>query len=118
MILTPRLACMAALGAAKCSMPAADIGTDRQAAVSLLLDGHIALRLSARISVRNAGMQTQCEKEHNASLSLRLAPPGLGYVLVEECDTTVTIAGMVARPSQDFDCRTVNKATTCCCSNR
>ena len=91
MILTPRLACMAALVPPNARL--ADIGTDHgKLPISLLLDGHIASAIGSDIRSGPLAHAQRNAKEHNVSLSLRLAP-GLEAVRAEECDT-VTIAGM------------------------
>lgn len=91
MILTPRLACMAALVPPNARL--ADIGTDHgKLPISLLLDGHIASAIGSDIRSGPLAHAERNAKEHNVSLSLRLAP-GLEAVRAEECDT-VTIAGM------------------------
>ena len=91
MILTPRLACMAALVPQNARL--ADIGTDHgKLPISLLLDGHIASAIGSDIRSGPLAHAERNAKEHNVSLSLRLAP-GLEGVRAEECDT-VTIAGM------------------------
>ena len=91
MILTPRLACMAALVPQNARL--ADIGTDHgKLPISLLLDGHIASAIGSDIRSGPLAHAERNAKEHNVSLSLRLAP-GLEAVRAEECDT-VTIAGM------------------------
>lgn len=71
----------------------ADIGTDHgKLPISLLLDGHIASAIGSDIRSGPLAHAERNAKEHNVSLSLRLAP-GLEAVRAEECDT-VTIAGM------------------------
>ena len=89
MILTPRLACMAALVPQNVRL--ADIGTDHgKLPISLLLDGHIASAIGSDIRSGPLAHAERNAKEHNVFLSLRLAP-GLEAERAEECDT-VTIA--------------------------
>lgn len=78
-------------GAAECSIGGYRNGS-RQAPISLLLDGHIASAIGSDIRSGPLAHAERNAKEHNVSLSLRLAP-GLEAVRAEECDT-VTIAGM------------------------
>ena len=91
MILTPRLACIAALVPQGAHL--ADVGTDHgKLPISLLLEGRIASAIGSDIGegpLSHAGRNAQ---EHGVSLSLRLAH-GLDAVRPEECDT-VSIAGM------------------------
>lgn len=91
MILTPRLACMAALVPQGARL--ADIGTDHgKLPISLLLNGRITEAIGSDIRSGPLAHAERNAKEHNVSLSLRLAP-GLEAVQAGECDT-VTIAGM------------------------
>ena len=91
MILTPRLACMAALVPQGARL--ADIGTDHgKLPISLLLNGRITEAIGSDIRSGPLAHAERNTREHNVSLSLRLAP-GLEAVQAEECDT-VTIAGM------------------------
>ena len=73
MILTPRLACMAALVPPNTRL--ADIGTDHgKLPISLLLDGHITSAIGSDIRSGPLAHAERNAKEHNVSLSLRLAP--------------------------------------------
>ena len=91
MILTPRLACLAALVPPGARL--ADVGTDHgKLPVSLLLDGRIAQAIGSDIGAGPLAHAARNAGEHGVSLSLRLAP-GLDAVRPEECDT-VSIAGM------------------------
>ena len=91
MVLTPRLACMAALVPQGARL--ADIGTDHgKLPISLLLDGHITEAIGSDIRSGPLAHAERNAAEHDVRLSLRLAP-GLEAVRAEECDT-VTIAGM------------------------
>ena len=90
MILTPRLACMAALVPQNARL--ADIGTDHgKLPISLLLDGHIASAIGSDIRSGPLAHAERNAKEHNVSLSLRLAP-GLEAVRAEECQPMTMIA--------------------------
>lgn len=91
MILTPRLACLAAqvpMGARL-----ADIGTDHgKLPISLLLEGRIASAIGSDIGEGPLEHAARNAREHGVALSLRLAP-GLEAIRPEECDT-ISIAGM------------------------
>ena len=91
MVLTPRLACLAALVPQGARL--ADIGTDHgKLPVSLLLAGRIAAAIGSDIGEGPLAHAARNAQEHGVSLSLRLAA-GLDAVQPEECDT-VSIAGM------------------------
>lgn len=91
MILTPRLACMAALVPQGARL--ADVGTDHgKLPLSLLLEGRVASAIGSDIGEGPLAHAARNAQEHGVSLSLRLAP-GLDAVRPEECDT-VSIAGM------------------------
>ena len=91
MVLTPRLACLAALVPPGACL--ADVGTDHgKLPISLLLDGRIAQAIGSDIGAGPIAHAARNAAEHGVSLSLRLAP-GLDAVRPEECDT-VSIAGM------------------------
>ena len=91
MVLTPRLACLAALVPPGACL--ADVGTDHgKLPISLLLDGRIAQAIGSDIGAGPLAHAARNAAEHGVSLSLRLAP-GLDAVRPEECDT-VSIAGM------------------------
>ena len=91
MVLTPRLACLAALVPQGARL--ADVGTDHgKLPVSLLLDGRIASAIGSDIGEGPLAHAARNAQEHGVSLSLRLAP-GLDADQPEECDT-VSIAGM------------------------
>ena len=92
MILTPRLACMAALVPQNARLGGYRNRITGKLPISLLLDGHIASAIGSDIRSGPLAHAERNAKEHNVSLSLRLAP-GLEAVRAEECDT-VTIAGM------------------------
>ena len=91
MVLTPRLACIAALVPQGARL--ADIGTDHgKLPLSLLIEGRIASAIGSDIGKGPLAHAARNAQEHGVSLSLRLAP-GLDAVRPEECDT-VSIAGM------------------------
>lgn len=91
MVLTPRLACIAALVPQGARL--ADVGTDHgKLPVSLLLQGRLAGAIGSDIGQGPLEHARRNAAEHGVALSLRLAP-GLQAVLPEECDT-VSIAGM------------------------
>ena len=91
MILTPRLACIAALVPQGARL--ADVGTDHgKLPISLLLEGRIASAIGSDIGEGPLAHAARNAQEHGVSLSLRLAH-GLDAVRPEECDT-VSIAGM------------------------
>ena len=91
MVLTPRLACLAALVPPGARL--ADVGTDHgKLPISLLLESRIAQAIGSDIGAGPLAHAARNAEEHGVSLSLRLAP-GLDAVRPEECDT-VSIAGM------------------------
>lgn len=100
MILTPRLACMAALVPQNTRL--ADIGTDHgKLPISLLLDGHIASAIGSDIRSGPLAHAERNAKEHNVSLSLRLAP-GLEAVAGGGMRHRNDRRAWAARPSQRF----------------
>lgn len=117
-VLTPRLACMAALVPPNARL--ADIGTDHgKLPISLLLDGHIASAIGSDIRSGPLAHAQRNAKEHNVSLSLRLAP-GLEAARAEEA-RPVTIAGMGGQTiAEILTAATVDRprVTICCCSSR
>lgn len=91
MVLTPRLACMAALVPQGAHL--ADIGTDHgKLPISLMLEGRLASAIGSDISEGPLAHARKNAEEHGVLMSFRLAP-GLQAVRPEECDT-VSIAGM------------------------
>ncbi len=87
MVLTPRLACLAALVPQGARL--ADVGTDHgKLPVSLLLGGRIASAIGSDIGEGPLAHAARNAQEHGVSLA-----PGLDAVQPEECDT-VSIAGM------------------------
>ena len=81
MVLTPRLACLAALVPQGARL--ADVGTDHgKLPVSLLLDGRIASAIGSDIGEGPLAHAARNAQEHGVSLSLRLAP-GLDAVQPE-----------------------------------
>ena len=99
MVLTPRLACIAALVPQGARL--ADIGTDHgKLPLHLLLGGRIASAIGSDIGRGPLDHAARNAAEHGVSLSLRLAP-GLEAVRPEECDT-VSIAGMGGQTIADI----------------
>ena len=91
MVLTPRLACLAALVPYGARL--ADVGTDHgKLPISLLLAGRIVCAIGSDIGAGPLAHAAQNAREHGVTLSLRRAP-GLDAVRPSECDT-VSIAGM------------------------
>ena len=91
MMLSPRLACLAALVPNGARL--ADVGTDHgKLPIALLREGRIAAAIASDISEGPLAHAAQNAWEHGVSLSLRLAAD-LDAVTPEECDT-VSIAGM------------------------
>nr|WP_297174142.1 class I SAM-dependent methyltransferase [uncultured Agathobaculum sp.] len=91
MVLTPRLACLAALVPQGARL--ADVGTDHgKLPISLLLEGRIAYAIGSDIGVGPLAHAALNAREHGVTLPLRRAP-GLDAVRPSECDT-VSIAGM------------------------
>lgn len=91
MILTPRLACLAAQVPQGAFL--ADIGTDHgKLPIALLRAGRIASAIGSDIGAGPLAHAARNAAEHGVTLSLRRAP-GLDAVRPEECDT-VSIAGM------------------------
>ena len=91
MVLTPRLACLAAQVPQGARL--ADVGTDHgKLPISLLLAGRIASAIGSDIGEGPLAHAARNAAEHGVALSLRLAP-GLDAVQPDECDT-VSIAGM------------------------
>ena len=99
MVLTPRLACLAALVPQGARL--ADIGTDHgKLPISLLLAGRIAGAIGSDIGEGPLAHAARNAREHGVSLSLRLAP-GLDAVRPDECDT-ISIAGMGGQTIADI----------------
>ena len=99
MILTPRLACIAALIPRGARL--ADIGTDHgKLPVSLLLSGRVAAAIGSDIRQGPLDHAARNAAEHGVALPLRLAA-GLEAVRPEECDT-VSIAGMGGQTIADI----------------
>ena len=91
MILTPRLACIAALVPQGAQL--ADVGTDHgKLPITLLIEGHIAHAIGSDLREGPLDHAARNAEEHGVILPLRLAA-GLDGISPEECDT-VTIAGM------------------------
>lgn len=91
MVLTPRLACIAALVPQGARL--ADIGTDHgKLPLHLLLGGRVSAAIGSDIGKGPLDHAARNAQEHGVALSLRLAP-GLAAIRPEECDT-VSIAGM------------------------
>lgn len=91
MILTPRLACIAALVPQGARL--ADIGTDHgKLPISLLRSARIASAIGSDIHQGPLDHAARNAAEYGITLSLRLAP-GLDAVQANECDT-ISIAGM------------------------
>lgn len=91
MILTPRLALVAALVPEGARL--ADIGTDHgKLPVKLLLEGRVRSAIGSDIRPGPLAHAARNAEDHGVTLPLRLAA-GLSGVSPEECDT-VTIAGM------------------------
>lgn len=99
MVLTPRLACLAALVPQGARL--ADVGTDHgKLPISLLLDRRVACAIGSDIGKGPLEHAARNAAEHGVSLALRLAA-GLSAVKPEECDT-VTIAGMGGQTIADI----------------
>ena len=99
MVLTPRLACLAALVPQGARL--ADIGTDHgKLPISLLLAGQIVGAIGSDIGEGPLAHAARNAREHGVSLSLRLAP-GLDAVRPDECDT-ISIAGMGGQTIADI----------------
>ena len=99
MILTPRLACIAALIPRGARL--ADIGTDHgKLPVSLLLSGRVAAAIGSDIRQGPLDHAARNAAEHGVAQPLRLAA-GLEAVRPEECDT-VSIAGMGGQTIADI----------------
>ena len=99
MVLTPRLACLAAQVPAGARL--ADVGTDHgKLPISLLLAGRITEAIGSDIGEGPLAHAARNAAEHGVSLSLRLAP-GLDAVQADECDT-VSIAGMGGQTIADI----------------
>ena len=99
MVLTPRLACLAALVPQGARL--ADIGTDHgKLPISLLLAGRIVGAIGSDIGEGPLAHAARNAREHGVSLSLRLAP-GLDAVRPDECDT-ISIAGMGGQTIADI----------------
>lgn len=99
MVLTPRLACIAALVPQGARL--ADVGTDHgKLPVSLLLSGRVASAIGSDIGQGPLAHAARNATEHGVALSLRLAP-GLDAVQPDECDT-VSIAGMGGQTIADI----------------
>lgn len=99
MVLTPRLACLAALVTQGARL--ADIGTDHgKLPISLMLAGRIAGAIGSDIGEGPLAHAARNAREHGVSLSLRLAP-GLDAVRPDECDT-ISIAGMGGQTIADI----------------
>ena len=99
MVLTPRLACIAALVPQGARL--ADVGTDHgKLPVSLLLSGRVASAIGSDIGQGPLAHAARNAAEHGVALSLRLAP-GLDAVQPDECDT-VSIAGMGGQTIADI----------------
>lgn len=91
MILTPRLACIAALVPQGARL--ADVGTDHgKLPITLLIEGRIAHAIGSDLREGPLDHAARNAEEHGVILPLRLAA-GLDGISPEECDT-VTIAGM------------------------
>ena len=91
MILTSRLACIAALVPQGAQL--ADIGTDHgKLPITLLIEGRIAHAIGSDLREGPLDHAARNAEEHGVILPLRLAA-GLDGISPEECDT-VTIAGM------------------------
>ena len=91
MILTPRLACIAALVPQGAQL--ADVGTDHgKLPITLLIEGRIAHAIGSDLREGPLDHAARNAEEHGVILPLRLAA-GLDGISPEECDT-VTIAGM------------------------
>lgn len=91
MVLTPRLACLAAQVPQGARL--ADVGTDHgKLPISLLLAGQITSAIGSDIGEGPLAHAARNAAEHGVALTLRLAP-GLNAVQPDECDT-VSIAGM------------------------
>ncbi len=91
MILTPRLACIAALVPQGAQL--ADVGTDHgKLPITLLMEGRVAQAIGSDLREGPLDHAARNAEEHNVVLPLRLAA-GLDGISPEECDT-VTIAGM------------------------
>lgn len=99
MVLTPRLACLAALVPPGARL--ADVGTDHgKLPIALLRAGRVASAIGSDIGAGPLGHAARNAQEHGVSLSLRLAP-GLDAVRPDECDT-VSIAGMGGQTIADI----------------
>lgn len=99
MVLTPRLACLAALVPQGARLT--DIGTDHgKLPISLLLAGRIVGAIGSDIGEGPLAHAARNAREHGVSLSLRLAP-GLDAVRPDECDT-ISIAGMGGQTIADI----------------
>ncbi len=91
MILTPRLACIAALVPEGARL--ADIGTDHgKLPISLLRASHIVSAIGSDINQGPLDHAARNAAEYGIALSLRLAH-GLDAVQADECDT-ISVAGM------------------------
>lgn len=91
MVLTPRLACLAALIPPGAKL--ADIGTDHgKLPISLLLEGRLACAIGSDIGEGPLEHAARNAQAYGVALSLRRAG-GLDAVQSEECDT-ISIAGM------------------------
>ena len=99
MVLTPRLACLAALVPPGARL--ADVGTDHgKLPIALLRAGRVASAIGSDIGAGPLEHAARNAAEHGAALSLRLAP-GLDAVQPDECDT-VSIAGMGGQTIADI----------------